>query len=121
MKVYTSSYYRYRGNRGVQISNSRPDDSTVSRALPELYPTWANINAWNKVRKLPMDSPRRIRAWQKYTDDYWSKLNRIGPERILSLLSDGDVLLGWCGKASECSRSILAEWLSRNGVEVEEL
>ena len=49
------------------------------------------------------------------------ELQRLGPDTVLSVLSDGDVLLCWCNKYPECHRSILAEFLRRNGVVVEEL
>lgn len=121
MKVYTSSYWKYRGDRGVQISNSKPADARVYRSLPTLYPSWEMVSAWNEVKKLPQDNVVRIRVWSKFEREYWKKLNRIGPDNILPLLCDGDVYLCWCGKKSECHRGILATWLEKHGVEVEEL
>ncbi len=121
MKVYTSSYWKYRGDRGVQISNSKPADARVYRSLPTLYPSWEMVSAWNEVKKLPQDNAERIYVWSKFEREYWKKLNRIGPDNILPLLCDGDVYLCWCGKKSECHRGILATWLEKHGVEVEEL
>lgn len=121
MRIYTSSYWNYRGPKGVQISNGLPDGVHVYRSLPILYPTWANVNAWNKVKKLPTDNKERMAEWKIFTDAYWRKLTRLGIERIASYLTDEDVLLCWCPKYLECHRSILAEFLSRNGIEVEEL
>lgn len=120
MKVYTSTYWKYRGDKGVQISNGRPDGVRVYRSLPLLYPAWNHVNDWNKVKKLPEDNVQRIAEWKSFTDAYWEKLSCIGIERIVSYLSEGDVLLCWCPKRHECHRSILAEFLERNGVEVEE-
>lgn len=52
---------------------------------------------------------------------YWQQLTRLGAETVISMLHDGDVLLGWHGKQSECFRSVLAEFLRRNGIDVEEI
>lgn len=120
MKIYTSSYWKYRGDKGVQISNGIPDGVKVYRRLPILYPAWPNVKAWNSVKKLPENDPMRVEEWERFTEAYWKKLSALGAERIISYLSEGDVLLCWCSKRHECHRSILAEFLERNGVEVEE-
>ena len=79
------------------------------------------VKAWNDVKKLPPDNAERKRTWKKFECEYWKKLSRIGADNILPLLSEGDVYLCWCGKRSECHRGILAAWLEKQGVEVEEL
>ena len=121
MKIYTSSYWKYSGARRVQISNSRPEHVNVYRSLPMLYPSWPAVKAWNQVKKLPKSDAKRQAVWTKFTEEYWTKLQRLGPDAVLSVLSDGDVLLCWCVAYAECHRSILAEFLRRNGVEVVEL
>lgn len=120
MKVYTSSYWKYDGNQGVQISMTKPSGKFTYRAIPCLMPTWPMLKAWNDVKSLPDDNPKKLAAWDKYTKEYWELLVRIGPENIIAKLSDGDVLLCWCNKRKFCHRTILAEFLRRNGVEVEE-
>lgn len=121
MEIYTSSYWKYAGSRGVQISNSRPENSRVYRSLPLLYPSWPEVKAWNQVKKLPKTDTERQRVWKKFTDAYWTKLQRLGADTVLSVLRDGDVLLCWCGNYHECHRGVLAEFLRRNGVEAVEL
>lgn len=119
--IYTSSYSKYKGNRGVQISCSKPGFAKVYRSLPCLYPNWCDVKEWNKYKSLPDDDKEKIEAWERYTKSYWNKLVKTGPERVLSVLSDGDVLLCWCYKDKNCHRSILAKWLGMYGVEVKEL
>lgn len=121
MKVYTSCYWRYHGRNGVQITPSKPSDGVMYRSLPILYPPWPAIKAWNKYKYLDKNDPKRKRAWDRYAQEYWKQLSRTGAETIISMLHEEDVLLGWHGKQSECSRSVLAEFLRRNGVEVEEI
>lgn len=121
MRIYTSSYWKYSGTRGVQISNSKPEQVKVYRSLPMLYPSWPAVKAWNQVKKLSKSDAKRQKVWERFTEEYWTKLQRLGPDAVLSILSDGDVLLCWCGIYGECHRSILAEFLRRNGVEVLEL
>lgn len=121
MKVYTSSYWKYRGKKGVQISNSKPDDAVVYRSLPTLYPSWAMVKKWNAVKKLPKSDAKRQEVWNEFVEAYWRKLQRTGAENILPLLSDGDVLLCWCGNHTECHRGILSTWLRGLGIEVEEI
>lgn len=121
MKIYTSSYWKYTGARGVQISNSRPENSRIYRSLPLLYPAWPEVKAWNQVKKLPKIDAERQRVWKEFTKEYWTKLQRLGADTIISVLREGDVLLCWCGDYHECHRSILAEFLRRNGVEAAEL
>ncbi len=121
MKVYTSCYWRYHGRNGVQITPSKPSDGYVYRALPSLYPSWPAIKAWNEAKYLDKDSPKRKRVWDKQAQMYWQQLTRLGAETVISTLHDGDVLLGWHGKQSECFRSVLAEFLRRNGIDVEEI
>lgn len=121
MKIYTSSYYKYRGNRGVQIFRSKPTYAKVYRSLPTLYPSWDSIKKWNNVRDMDVKFVQRIRTLDKCKRNYWEYLSKVGPDRVLSLLSDGDVLLCWGGKSTECHRSVLAEWLRQYGVEVEEI
>lgn len=70
---------------------------------------------------LDKDSPKRKRVWDKQAQMYWQQLTRLGAETVISMLHDGDVLLGWHGKQSECFRSVLAEFLRRNGIDVEEI
>lgn len=120
MKIYTSNYWKYQGNRGVQISAGKPDNVKVNRSLPILYPSWDMVRRWNAVKKNPNDDPDKIREWNRYCKEYWNKLVKVGADRILSQLCDGDVLLCWCN-TKYCHRFILAEWLRRQGVEVEEI
>lgn len=56
-----------------------------------------------------------------YTSCYWRYHGRNGVQITPSKPSDGYVLLGWHGKQSECFRSVLAEFLRRNGIDVEEI
>lgn len=121
MKVYTSCYWRYHGRNGVQITPSKPSDGYVYRALPSLYPPWPAIKAWNEAKYLDKDSSKRKRVWDRQAQMYWQQLTRLGAETVISMLHDGDVLLGWHGKQSECFRSVLAEFLRRNGIDVEEI
>jgi len=121
MEIYTSSYWKYRGARGVQISVSKPSDSVIYKKLVELSPSWEMVNSWNQVKDLPDESPIKNKAWEEYSDKYWIQLNTLGAEHVLSLLVDGDVLLCWCGKRKWCHRSIFAEWLELNGIHVKEL
>ena len=52
MQVYTSNYFKYKGERGVQISNSKPKDINVSGVLPVLFPDWNEVERWNKVKDI---------------------------------------------------------------------
>lgn len=121
MKVYTSSYWKYKGSHGVQISNSMPEGAVTYRRLPMLYPRWDMVSNWNKVKKLPDTHPEKLKEWRRFEDEYWKKLCSIGVDHIISCLSEGDVLLCWCNKEEWCHRTILAKWLRLNGVEVEEI
>lgn len=121
MKIYTSSYFKYHGNRGVQISTSKPELAKVYRKLPSLYPSWECVKRWNEVKKLPKTDPERQEVWSWYVEQYWNKLTRMGAENILPYLCEGDVLLCWCKNRNECHRGVLASWLAYYGVEVEEI
>lgn len=120
MKIYTSRYWEYTGSKGVQISNSKPDNTYVYKKVKELYPDWPMVRMWNCIKKnFPKYHPERIRAWEDFTRAYVAKLNSLGVERVRGLLEDGDVLLCWCKE--ECHRHILAKWLNAHGIEVVEL
>lgn len=116
MQVYTSNYFKYKGRRGVQISNSRPNGVYVNRAIPVLFPDWDMVEKWNTVKNLPDAENENV--WHDFVSAYWNKLDSIGFDKISKLIQDGDVLLCWCNK--NCHRHILATWLCLHGVEVKE-
>lgn len=117
MRLYTSYYAKYKGDKGVQISNSKPSSYDVVLPLKWLAPDWNMVEYW----KEKMHTPERDEAWGKFVDSYWKKLDDIGERKILEYLHDGMVLLCWCKNYDECHRSILANWLQCHGVDVVEL
>lgn len=119
MTVYTSTYWKYKGDRGVQISNSKPEDVKVYKRLPTLFPRWYMVDEWNKVKQRPTGDRNRQETWQRFEQDYWAKLCEMGSDKVISLLEDGDVLLCWCSR--NCHRHILARFLREHGVEVKEV
>ena len=122
MKIYTSNYWKYKGDNGVQISCGIPEWFKVKRRLALLFPSWESVKRWNSVKKLQDDDPVKLREWDRFQKEYWKKLSMMGPSHVLPYLSDGDVLLCWCHKTKWCHRAILAEWLRTVcGVEVEEI
>lgn len=120
LEVFTSSYSKYKGNRGVQISNSIPHGVVVYKQIKFLYPEWNLVEKWNKLKRLPKDDPERVWFWSEvFVLEYWRKLDIIGERRVLDALADGDVLLCWC--KDECHRHILASWLRLHDAKVTEI
>lgn len=117
MKIYTGNYFTYHGDKGVQISASRPEGVSVYKSIPILYPSWDMLRRWNEAKNTEM----RDVEWERYKEEYWKRLVSVGFDAIMSRLADGDVLLCWCHKYRYCHRSLVAEFLRRNGVEVEEI
>lgn len=122
MILYTSSYSKYKGSKGVQISNSKPSWATVRYVARNIFPDWDMVARWNKLKKLPKDDPERVYFWtEEFVPEYWNKLEQLGLQEVLRGLRDGDVLLCWCGDATECHRGILLIWLMYHGVDVREI
>ena len=115
MQVYTSNYFKYKGERGVQISNSKPKDINVSGVLPALFPDWNEVERWNRVK----DNADNQEDWSRFVIKYWDKLDILGIDKMRNLLHDGDVLLCWCNRDT-CHRFVLSTWLNLHGIEVKE-
>lgn len=95
----------------------KPDFKKVCKTIPILYPTWDSLRRWNDAKK----TERRNQEWARFKEEYWQRLVSLGADTIISRLDDGDVLLCWCSKYEYCHRSLVAEFLRRNGIEVEEI
>lgn len=119
MKIYTSWYDNYEGERGVQITNSIPEGATVYKKLPMLYPRWNSVVLWNSVKDLPVGTRERQVIWSVFCEEYRAIINKLGFKKISEQLDDGDVLLGWF--KTNCHRQILTRYLKERGIEVEEL
>lgn len=105
MKVFTS-YWGFKGKdtNAVSISVGSPK-SYLGRHIRGLKPTWF------MVKNLTGDAYKQL---------YLQKLER-NREMILASLEEGMILLCWEKNPAECHRSIAAEWLIEQGLEVEEL
>lgn len=119
MKIYTSNFFKYQGDNMVQISNSYPKCVHPIRAIPELYPEWKNVAAWNAVKDFRVDDVERMSVWYDFETAYISKLDNMGVDKVMSLLQEGDVLCCWC--SGNCHRHILADWLTAHGQDVREV
>lgn len=94
MILYTSSYSKYKGSKGVQISNSKPSWATVRYVARNIFPDWDMVARWNKLKKLQKDDPERVYFWtEEFVPEYWNKLEQLGLQEVLRGLRDGDVLL----------------------------
>ena len=104
-KVYTSYFNGYHGDRGVSIALSSPKSFT-GRRIKEFAPSWS-------LMKKPM---------HEYVPEYKVNVLAVLDEKdVLSQIHDGDVLLCWEKPDDFCHRHLVASWLKKRGIEVEEI
>lgn len=107
---YTSCWGRSKsfpaGRQIVQIS------STKSRFLGKLETTFTpDLVPWTFGQKLPAD------VWKPAYQRQLESLHAQGKvERIISSLQDGAILCCYEGDANDCHRTVLANFLTENGL-----
>lgn len=120
MQVFISNFSRYKGDRGVSISNSKPKWANVVKENKLLAPEWEMVEKWNEVKELHHSRERKL-IMEEFKERYFKKLESLGIEKILNSIEDNDVLLCWCKKDGFCHRYLLADFLNKHGVEVKEI
>lgn len=111
MTFYTSYFAR---------SCNHPNALSISCSVPKWYNGRQNklvAPSWELVNGIKSGTITR----EEYTKTYLAKLNRLGIDKVISTLQDGDVLLCWEASGDFCHRHILAEWLRQYGHTVTEI
>lgn len=121
MKLYTSTYRTYRGDKGVAISLGLPLSPVPYKDIAMLKPESNEFRKLAAVRHLANSSKRKRDVQNVFAEKYLLRLNNLGIDKVLSVLDDGDVLLCFCWPGDFCHRHILADWLRSHGVFIEEL
>lgn len=111
MKIYTSYFAKQANN---------PKALAICRWTPKWY------NGRQCLLLAPSD--KLLRGYkngevseEEYAHAYTDYLNSLTIEKVLSVLTDGDVLLCYERSSDFCHRHILAKWLTEHGVQVEEM
>lgn len=111
MKIYTSYFAKYKGVKGLAVSNSVPKNVTCARC-GEVAPPWEWVDALKRDEI----------SWESFYLQYYYWLKEHDRWKVLlPFLADGVVLLCWEKNYHRCHRSILAAVLDEYGIEVEEL
>ena len=105
----TTSYLAVDGNNpnALLIANGVPKWYT-GRCCKLLAPDWDDVKRHKETGDTIL-----------FTKHYLAKLDKLGIDKVLSVLTDGDVLLCYEKPGDFCHRHILASWLREHGVTIE--
>ena len=111
MKLYTSSFWRVTPGASQVCIARIPPKSFHGRCLPCLAPSAELLSAYRNhfVRE------------KGYTKRFNRQLNALNFSDVIKHLHDGDVLLCYEAPGQFCHRHLVAAWLRKHGVTVEEL
>ena len=111
MKLYTGYFARHARRSPLVFSiGGKPWWISLPR-IRELEPSTELLSDYKSGRI----------GWNEYVPRYVAQLERLGIERIESLLQEGMILCCWEAPGKPCHRHLLAEWLRVRGHDVEEL
>lgn len=121
MRVYTSNFAKAKGIEHYSISVSKPVWDNSVDTIDILAPEWEWVSMWNDVKDLDDSDPRKIEVQNIYTQKYLKKLEKLGIDKIMSVLHNNIVLCCWCSANAFCHRQILAAFLRSYNIEVKEI
>jgi hypothetical protein len=96
--MQTSSFSRYKKNKGISIAVSCPSWFQGKKFRP-LAPPWTIVEKYKFDHNI-----------QEYTEEYYEKiLNKLNPEEVYNYLGEV-VLLCWEKPGEFCHRRLVANW-----------
>ena len=116
--IYTGYYSKMKeyadlGLTLLSISRTKPEFAKSCIDIPQLFPS----------DKILWDHKKGKIDEMEYTSKYLDQLNELGADRIIKMIQifgDNVVLLCWESPEKFCHRHILADYINKNSVVVEE-